>query len=170
VAEQALIARWGPAPADSPYVAWLSSGTVYFGNGVFDRLRRDGPALDAVTDALLSVPGIMRVLRADNLPPGSRDSFVRAAAAGYVAGQSGDLFLIPSRHWVFEVRAENEATQHGTFHEYDRFVPLLLRGYRIRPGRYGGPASPMDAAPTLAHLAGLALPKADGRVLREAVR
>ena len=170
VAEQALIARWGPPPADSPYVAWLSSGTVYFGNGVFDRLRRDRPALDAVTDALLRVPGVMRVLRADNLPPGSRDSFLRAAAAGYVAGQSPDLFLIPARHWVFELRVENEATQHGTFHEYDRFVPMLLRGYRIRPGRYGGSASPMDVAPTLAHLAGLALPKADGRVLREALR
>jgi predicted AlkP superfamily pyrophosphatase or phosphodiesterase len=170
VAEQALIARWGPAPADSPYVAWLSSGTVYFGNGVFDRLRQDGPALTAVTDALLSVPGIMRVIRADNLSPGSRDPFVRAAAAGYVAGQSGDLFLIPARHWVFELRAENEATQHGTFHDYDRFVPLLLRGYRIRPGRYGEAASPMDVAPTLAHLAGLSLPKADGRVLREALR
>ena len=170
VAEQALIARWGPAPADSPYVAWLSSGSVYFGNGVFDRLRQDGAALDAVTNALLSVPGVMRVLRADNLSPGSRDAFVRAAAAGYVAGQSGDLFLIPARHWVFELRVENEATQHGTFHEYDRFVPVLFRGYGIRPGRYGGSASPMDVAPTLAHLAGLALPKADGRVLREALR
>jgi predicted AlkP superfamily pyrophosphatase or phosphodiesterase len=170
VAEQALVTRWGAPPAGSPYVAWVSSGTVYFGTGVFDRLRRDAGALDAVTGALLSVPGIERVLRADDLPPGSRDEFVRAAAAGYFAGRSGDLFLIPARHWVFELRAENEATQHGTFHEYDRRVPVLLRGYRIRPGRYGGAASPMDVAPTLAHLAGLPLPEADGRVLREALR
>jgi arylsulfatase A-like enzyme len=71
---------------------------------------------------------------------------------------------------VFELRAENEATQHGTFHDYDRRVPLLLRGNSIRPGRFRTAATPADIAPTLAHLAGVALPKADGRVLREALR
>src|SRR5688572_9566079 len=169
-AEQALIAQWGAPPPESPYVAWVSSGSVYFGDGVFDRLRRDSRARAAVTNALLAVPGIGRILQAGDLPAASRDPLVRAAAAGYVAGQSADLFLIPLRHWVFELRAENEATQHGTFHEYDRRVPVLLRGHGIRPGRYGGAASPMDVAPTLAHLAGLALPHADGRVLREALR
>ena len=169
-AEQALIAQWGAPAAESPYVAWVSSGSVYFGDGVFDRLRRDSRALTAVTNALLAVPGIARILQAGDISSASRDPFVRAAAAGYIAGQSADLFLIPQRHWVFELRAENEATQHGTFHEYDRRVPVLLRGHRIRPGRYGGAASPMDVAPTLAHLAGLTLPNADGRILREALR
>ena len=169
VAEQALIARWG-APPGSPYVAWVGGGTMYFSDGVFERLVRDEAALTAVTGALLKVPGVVRILRADQLSPASRDPLVRAAAAGYVAGRSGDLFLIPKRYWVFELRVENEAAQHGTFHDYDRRVPLLLRGYRIRPGRFGAAASPMDVAPTLAHLAGLTLPYAEGRVLREAIR
>jgi predicted AlkP superfamily pyrophosphatase or phosphodiesterase len=168
VAEQALIARWG-APA-APYVAWVSSGTIYFADGVFDRLRRDAAALTYISDALLDVPGIDRLFRSDDISSTSRDPILRAAAAGYVAGQSGDLFLVPERYWVFELRAENEATQHGTFHDYDRRVPLLLRGYGIRPGRFGNAASPTDVAPTLAHLAGLALPNADGRILREALR
>jgi predicted AlkP superfamily pyrophosphatase or phosphodiesterase len=168
VAEQALVAQWGPAK--SPYVVWVSSGAIYFADGIFERLQRDAPALAAVRRALLDVPGIERVFRSDDISATSPDRIMRAAAAGYVAGQSGDLFLIPERHWVFELRAENEATQHGTFHDYDREVPLLLRGHRIRGGRFNQEASPMDVAPTLAHVAGLALPKADGRVLREALR
>jgi predicted AlkP superfamily pyrophosphatase or phosphodiesterase len=168
VAEQALIARWGAAK--SPYVAWVSSGAIYFADGIIERLRGDAPAFAAVENALLEFPGIARVFRAAAISATSRDPVIRAAAAGYVAGQSGDLFLVPERHWVFELRVENEATQHGTFYDYDREVPLLLRGHRIRAGRFGDAASPMDVAPTLAHLAGLALPKADGRVLHEALR
>jgi predicted AlkP superfamily pyrophosphatase or phosphodiesterase len=169
VAEQALIARWG-APPGAPYVAWVSSGTIYFSDGVFDRLQTDGAALQAVRGALLKVPGVMRILQSGDVSATSRDPLLRAAAAGYITGRSGDLFLIPKRLWVFELRAENEASQHGTFHDYDTRVPVLLRGYGIRPGRYGGNASPMDIAPTLARLAGVTLPNADGRVLREALR
>ena len=168
IVEQTLIRRWGASP--TPYAAWVGSGTVYFGDGVWDRLRRDGEAMKAVTDALLRVPGMMRVLRADAISDTSRDPIVRAAAAGYVRGRSADLFLIPKRRWVMELRAENEATQHGTFHDYDRHVPILLRGAGIKPGRYTGAVTPLDIAPTLARLAGVALPMADGRVLREAVR
>jgi arylsulfatase A-like enzyme len=49
-------------------------------------------------------------------------------------------------------------------------VPVVLRGAGIRRGRYRDAASPADIAPTLAALAGLRLPSADGRVLREALR
>jgi hypothetical protein len=168
IIEQTLIRHWGAAR--TPYAAWVGSGAVYFADGVWDRLRRDAPAMKAITDALIKVPGMMRVLRADAISDRSRDPIVRAAAAGYVPGRSPDLFLLPKRRWVIELRAENEATQHGTFHDYDRHVPVLLRGYGIKPGRSAAAVTPLDIAPTLAHLAGLTLPKADGRVLREAVR
>jgi arylsulfatase A-like enzyme len=71
---------------------------------------------------------------------------------------------------VIDFRLENEATNHGTFHDYDRRVPILLRGHRIRPGRSSAPVSPADIAPTLAYVAGVTLPGADGRVLPDAIR
>jgi predicted AlkP superfamily pyrophosphatase or phosphodiesterase len=169
VVEQALVAVWGP-PAESANVAWVSSGSIYFADGVFDRMRRDTTALRTVTRALLAIPGIMRVLRVDEISAGSRDALVRAAAAGYMQGRTADLLLVPKRHWVIEVRAEYEATTHGTYHDYDRRVPILLRGHRIRAGRFNAAATPADIAPTLAHLTGVSLPKADGRILKEAIR
>ena len=168
VAEQALIAVWGAAT--TPYVAWVSSGSVFFATGVADRLRADPAARSALTRALLDIPGMMRVIREDEIDAASSDPWIRAAAIGFVPGRTADLLLVPRKNWVIELRAENEATNHGTFHEYDRRVPIVLHGYRIRRGRYRGDASAADIAPTLAAIAGLRLPSADGRVLQEALR
>ena len=169
VVEQTLVSRWGPSGTGT-YVAYGGSGSIWFSAGVFDRLRTDVPAMQEVTQALLRVPGVARVLRPGELRATSRESLVRAALAGYSPGRTADLLLVPKRNWVIEFRVENEATNHGTFHEYDRRVPLLLRGHGVRPGRYTGRVSPADIAPTLAHVAGITLPKAEGRVLREAIR
>ena len=167
--EQTLAARWG-ASESTPYVAWVGPGAVYFAVGIFERLKQDADALDAVVTALSSVPGVMEVLRGDALAASSGGRYVRAAAAGYVPGRTGDLLFVPRRHWIYELRSENDATNHGTPHDYDRRVPLLLRGHRVRPGRYGGSASPADLSPTLAYLAGVQMPRAEGRPLTEAIR
>jgi hypothetical protein len=166
--EQTLVGRWGPSAP--PYIAWVGPGSVYFAPGVFERLQKDHAALDAVVGALSSVPGVMEVLSGDAVTVASRDRYGRAAAAGYFAGRSGDLFFVPRRHWIYELRSENDATNHGTPHDYDRRVPLVLRGHRIRPGRYGDSASPADISPTLAYLAGVEMHKAEGRPLTEAIR
>jgi predicted AlkP superfamily pyrophosphatase or phosphodiesterase len=168
--EQTLAARWDAAPAGQPYVAWVGPGSVYFGAGIYERLRGEAAAMRDVIEALTSVPGVERVLRSDMLAAAASDPLVRATAAGYVADRSGDLFLLPRRHWIFELRSEYDGTNHGTFHDYDRSVPVVVRGAGIRAGRYRQPASPMDVAPTLAHIAGIRLDDADGRVLSEAIR
>ena len=47
---------------------------------------------------------------------------------------------------------------------------MILLGHGIKAGRYAEVASPADIAPTLAHVIGVRLPKAEGRVLREALK
>ena len=55
---------------------------------------------------------------------------------------------------------------HGSPYLYDRRVPFLLMGPGVRPGRSGKPARTVDVAPTLARLAGIALPAVlDGKPL-----
>ena len=61
-------------------------------------------------------------------------------------------------------------TTHGTAHPYDAHVPVLFYGAGIKPGTYEGPAAPIDIAPTLARLCGVALPAATGHVLERALR
>ena len=43
-------------------------------------------------------------------------------------------------------------------------------GHGIKPGRYDQAVTPADIAPTLAALAGITLPQAEGRALRAALQ
>ena len=87
-----------------------------------------------------------------------------------VPGRSGDLVVITEPNWFQVGRNATNATTHGTWHEYDKHVPLILLGAGIQAGRLRQDATPADIAPTLASLAGIALPAAEGRVLREALK
>jgi predicted AlkP superfamily pyrophosphatase or phosphodiesterase len=169
VAENVLVARWG-APAGGRYVDNVAVGHVYLAPGVFERLQAEPDTLRAVQQAILAMPGVARVLRADRLSLSSDDQATRAAAYGYYRGRSGDLIVVPKPYWILELRADPDATEHGTMYSYDRRVPLFLLGNGIRHGHFAAPVSPADVAPTLAFLAGVPLPSAEGRVLREALK
>ena len=58
-------------------------------------------------------------------------------------------------------------TGHGTYHEYDRHVPVVFLGARVKPGRYDEEAGPEDIAPTLGALLGIPYPPQDGRLRTE---
>jgi predicted AlkP superfamily pyrophosphatase or phosphodiesterase len=59
-------------------------------------------------------------------------------------------------------------TGHGTAYEYDRHVPIIFMGTKIKSGTYMQACGPEDIAPTLAVILGLALPREhDSRVLSE---
>jgi hypothetical protein len=83
----------------------------------------------------------------------------------YAAGRSGDVAFVLKPNWM----ATATGTTHGTPYLYDRQVPVAFFGAGVGVGRYPTQATPVDVAPTLAALAGLSLPKTDGRVLAEAI-
>jgi hypothetical protein len=54
-------------------------------------------------------------------------------------------------------------TGHGSSYEYDRHVPVVFIGARVRPGIYAAEAAPEDIAPTLGLLLGIDYPLQDAR-------
>jgi predicted AlkP superfamily pyrophosphatase or phosphodiesterase len=164
--EQALVEQFGTGQ----YVDAMNYTYIYLAPGVFDRLTRTPAAMRAVERALMTVPGIERVLRSDLLSPTSSDRVVRAAALSHTPGRSGDLIVVPRPYWFLVPRLDVAATTHGTSRPYDQRVPVILFGAGVKRGRFSQTASPADIAPTLAKLAGVRMPKAEGRVLREALR
>ena len=167
--EETLINRYG-ALKDGTYVSSVTFNYVYFAPGIFDRLRGDAATYAEVEKAILGAPGIERVLRSDRLSDTSSDRMVRAAAFSHRPERSGDLIVVGKPNWYFSPRSDGSATTHGTAHLYDRQVPVIVMGKGIKPGRYAQAASPADIAPTLAQVAGVKLPKAEGRILREALK
>ena len=167
--EDILTTRFGPPTGNTRYVI---SGTdfIRFAPGIFDRIRSDASVMTAIERGVTAIPGVERVLRKDQLSERSTDPIVRAAALTNFEGRSGDLIIVTKPNWPLGGRVAAEAGSHGAPYDYDQRVPVILFGAGIKPGRYDRAATPADIAPTLARVAGIQMPKAEGRVLSEALR
>lgn len=163
-----ILDAWKAFTTDAASPIASSNGTdVYFTPAALATFGSNRAARHAITEAALSAPGISRAYWGDDLGLSSAgdDGTKRAAILSYVPGRSADLLLIPKQYWM----AVSSGTTHGTPYAYDQRVPLVLMGFGIRPGRYLTTATPADIAPTFALLAGITLPRAEGRPLTEAV-
>jgi predicted AlkP superfamily pyrophosphatase or phosphodiesterase len=145
----------------------VSSPFVYFADGVLDRIDRTPGAREAVSQAILGVPGVARVFWADDIArsDATTDPHLQALRRGYFAGRSGDVAFIVKPNWV----PQSSGTTHGSPNDYDTRVPIILAGAGIARGEHLDAARPEDIAPTLAALVGISLPRADGRVLTSAL-
>ena len=158
------------------WVATQAYSEFYFRGTVFEKIAADAELLAALKKAIGAVPGIARVYDRTEVPAlaTSDDPLARAVAAGFFPGRSGDLIIVLKPNWIFVSEDKSvvpgNATTHGSGYPYDTQVPLILTGAGISPGHYEAAASPADIAPTLAKLAGVALPTATGRVLDEALK
>lgn len=163
-----VLDAWKPFGTEGVSPFANANGTaIYFTPAALAVLRDNVAARAAVTAAATSAPGIAKAYWADDLASGivSTDPDREAAALSYFPGRSPDLFLVPQPYWMTDATG----TTHGTPYEFDQRVPVMLMGFGIKKGQYLTTASPADIAPTLALLTGIVLPRAEGRVLSEAV-
>lgn len=166
--EDTLATHWGPA-AGGRYV--IAGGTfLNLADGVAARLNKEPAVLRALQKEVASIPGIARLLVTDQVSETSKDPIERAAALSRFPGRNGELIVVAKPDWQLLGRNAATASMHGSPYDYDTRVPVVLLGAGIRPGRYADAATPADIAPTLARIANVSLPKAEGRVLREALR
>ena len=85
----------------------------------------------------------------------------------FYAERLGDLYLL---HSPLSLWQTGLATNHQSPYDYDRRVPLILRGPGVRPGVYAEPVAIVDIAPTLAHMLGLTAPNAlEGIILEHVI-
>jgi predicted AlkP superfamily pyrophosphatase or phosphodiesterase len=161
--ERTAAAIFGPGR----YVARVNGNDIYLQPGTYERLSASPSRMRAVVDAMAAQPGIARVFRREELASGGRsaDALLQMAALSYVARRSGDLVVALKPGWMFAAGG----TTHGTANPDDRRVPLIIMGPQVATGRYDRTVTPADLAPTLAKLAGIVLPRAEGRPLEEAL-
>jgi predicted AlkP superfamily pyrophosphatase or phosphodiesterase len=169
--QTALETALGP----SQYSIRFQGGEVLLDAAVVEKLRIAPVAADKVLGAIRGVNGVAAAYLGSDLEThaAAGDPIARATLLSYYAGRSGDIIIVPKPYWLF-VTADGtpqpgSATSHGTVYSYDQHVPLILFGAGIKPGEYLNAATPADIAPTLAFLEGVTLPRADGRVLAEAL-
>jgi predicted AlkP superfamily pyrophosphatase or phosphodiesterase len=164
-----------PLNYPKPAVARITGSDIYFVPGVYEKLRSDATAMNAVLDAIRGAPGVAEVFRAEQLAdrPATQSPLLEAMADSYLPGRSGDLFIVPRPYWLMDGtpagKTRSYGTGHGTPYNYDQHVPIFFMGYGVQPGEYYDAVTPADIAPTLASLCGITLAPRDGRVLGEAL-
>jgi len=129
-----------------------------------------GDAPGAVKDALLGMPFVTAVYTFDEIEGGQpADSFAVLYANSHSRSR---IVAFESRFGAYALIKENALpwgsapATHGSPYYYDRHVPLIFLGGGIRAGTSTERAATVDAAPTLARLAGVPAPSdLDGRVL-----
>ena len=130
---------------------WIANAhypNVYFTDAFF---RQPGieqkQAIKRVVNALRSFPAIERAGvtadvegHCDTRPPADR-----ALCETFDPARSGDLYYLPARGWIMDTEAAPAATAHGSLHEYDREVPLII----LAPDRthHDEQTSPADKVP-----------------------
>lgn len=162
--EAALDATWGEAVQ----VVDVIGTDVYLSDAARARLAADSAGIAAVRAALHASRAVAAVMTASEVERGreSADPMRRARGLSYYRGRSGDLLVVLRENFT----SSTDAASHGTEHAYDRRVPVILFGAPFTPGRFGGAASPLDLAPTLARITGVTLDRAYGRSLDAAVK
>jgi predicted AlkP superfamily pyrophosphatase or phosphodiesterase len=164
-----------PILGPGPHIARFSYPDLYFKPGVYDKVKANPAALEAVEKTILAVPGVLRVFRAEQLSvrQSADDRYLRAASLGYQRDRSGDLLILAKPYWLPVSAARSVAsavgTTHGSGYGYDTRVPVILMGPAFLAGEYLTAATPADIVPTLAHLVGIIPTQTDGRVLAEAI-
>ncbi|MBV8515164.1 MAG: alkaline phosphatase family protein [Acidobacteria bacterium] len=158
-----------------PAIARVASGDLYFAPAVYEHIRDTTGAMQAVTDAAMSVPGVGAIYWSEELQnsPLSQDRIRAAVKTSFLSSRSGDLYFIPKPYWLVDSsplgKSRTYGTGHGTPYNYDQHVPILLMGFGIQPGEYLREVTPADIAPTLAALCGVTLAPRDGHILTEAL-
>lgn len=129
---------------------------------------------EGAAEAIIAVRGVKDLaytatldeLRSDKQPANWPPEYVRLLRNDLYPGRSGDLFVFPKQYWLFG----SKMTTHGTFYDYDRFVPMMFFGGEINAQRIERRADPADIAPTLAALFGVSMKNVDGTAATDIIK
>jgi hypothetical protein len=102
---------------------------IYFSPAMLAQPKSElDSAAKRVAYALRAFPGIERVDRVDHFTGrcDRRTGAARALCLTFDPERSGDLFYLPADNWILADEDEPLATGHGSLHDYDTLVPVIV--------------------------------------------
>ena len=142
---------------------------IYLNIGAMRQHHLDRAAVEQTAIHALMATGLVdKVYTQSDLmaATSSTDSQLRLFQNAFFQPRSPHLTVV-LKPYIY-LNSQPGGTGHGTVQDYDRHVPIVFMGDKIKAGTYADESGPEDIAPTLAHLVGLTFPKEyDARVLLE---
>jgi predicted AlkP superfamily pyrophosphatase or phosphodiesterase len=159
-------------PAIPGLVAHYDAPNFYLDEAVMERhqLRREDVEA-TITKALLSTDLVEAVYTHSLMLSSKRssDPYVQLFRNSFYQPRSPHLMVRLKKYIYLNDRMGG--TGHGSPYDYDRHVPIVFMGTKIKPGKYGSPCGLEDITPTLARLLGFEYPQEPGsRFLSEMIR
>jgi predicted AlkP superfamily pyrophosphatase or phosphodiesterase len=135
---------------------------------------RHRPALEAAYKAALALPGVARLVRADEfhalgIPTYDESPFI--AGQDFLIGEV-DTYLVAdaSNPSVAQMPLTPPRHEHGYLPTHPKmFTSVVLSGRGVKKGAAIGHVRSLDIAPTIAALLGITMKDVEGRVLTEAL-
>jgi predicted AlkP superfamily pyrophosphatase or phosphodiesterase len=91
----------------------------------------------------------------------------RLITNGFVKEKSGDVIMVLDSNWIWNLK---RGTTHGSVYKYDRNVPLIWCGWKIKHGESDEYNSQCDIAPTVSEILNIPAPnKSLGKSLQKTV-
>jgi hypothetical protein len=113
-----------------------------------------------LADALKSLPNIRATYTAGQLAGDNATLHTegRLIKKSFHPDRSGEVYVVADPYFLIEAKSYGGGTSHGTPHEYDRHVPLLVIGPGIPGGERKDEVPPQSAAAIFAHFLGIQPP------------
>jgi predicted AlkP superfamily pyrophosphatase or phosphodiesterase len=160
--EAALEAKFG----GSRWIAYTSEAGMYLN---LQPQVDPSEAENVAANALRAYPHVARAYTRTQLMKGElpADEVGTAVRNGFNPTRSGSVLIILEPYWITGAAGAT----HGSPYGYDRHVPMLFLGSRIKAGHYDSNVAPNDIAPTLASILDVETPSGSvGRVLTEMLK
>ena len=149
----------------------VQEGMVFADRAAFTRARINADSsVNAFLAQVRRTPGVLRTDRLSVLRARNNDRDVVARRWLHMIPLESEAIAVITLK-PYAVEGTPNYAQHGTPHDYDAHVPLILHGPWFKAGKYSLMARVVDIAPTLAWIANTApTERLDGRVLRAALK
>jgi Type I phosphodiesterase / nucleotide pyrophosphatase len=145
---------------------WIDNAhypNVYFSKAMLAQPKGElEAATQKVIFALRAFPGIEEAGRVSDFAGHCDQRTGRAFALcmTFEPSRSGQVYYLPAKGWIFEDADEPEATAHGSLHDYDTQVPVILMAPDRKPheretGPEAGQIEMVRIAPLLARWLGV---------------
>jgi hypothetical protein len=134
-AQKALEDTFGKSKGNDRWIEAASFPWFYLNHKLIDKRHLKRADVENVLARWLEKqPGVQKAYTASALSQGipAGDQLGQSVLRSYYPGRSGDVMLIPKLYYL--LHPLSTGTTHGTPHEYDTHVPLLVSGPGILPG------------------------------------
>lgn len=109
---------------------------------------------------IMKVPGFSLALTKTDLLAGQvpDTEAARRASRSFHPNRSGNVIVAQDPFWYLASSPNGDATTHGSPHNYDSHVPIMMAGPGIGQGSVKQRVAPADVAPTISAYLGVAPP------------